>query len=514
MLNGIDVSNYQAGLSQDVMAKADVIICKATEGTGYQDPHLPDLFTKAVSAGKKVGAYHFWRPGASGTVQADYFVDYLQATQMSPDFAVLDFEDESDLANEAGAVEFMRRVQERLGIPVWFYVYVAPLKQYGYWKIRKNFKIWLAGYYLGYNQINGFVPPMSLDEYILFNQIDSTGIDFAGWQFTPVGRLPGYAGDLDLNVFFEDAFTGSTAPAVGTAQTVTLEPVTGYPVTQNFGDGAGLTVNGVKTNVGGAHTGIDFATPVGTSAVALESGTVLWADWGANLPQTNWADRWYLGGGGFGGLAIDPGIVVVIQHPGYISTYSHLSATSLNVGDSVIQGQEVGKTGATGFVSGAHLHFEVLPTPTNYQTDHTNLNIIYGRVDPRPYFVQTVENQRVVDGAATLRVALEKEKKELSILTEKFKNFKTGGETDAATELGWLPQNFQTVFESISNIRKEVLNQKILKQGGTQKKGETTSLALEVSYMADNFARTHQALDRIEKRIAQIDARLNEIEGK
>ena len=102
----------------------------------------------------------------------------------------------------------------------------------------------------------------------------------------------------------------------------------------------------------------------------------------------------------------------------------------------------------------------------------------------------------------------------MSILTEKFKNFKTGGETDAATELGWLPQNFQTVFESISNIRKEVLNQKILKQGGTQKKGETTSLALEVSYMADNFARTHQALDRIEKRIAQIDARLNEIEGK
>lgn len=501
MLTGIDVSNWQARVSQEVLAQADVVIVKATEGTGYKDPHLPDLFTKAVNAAKKVGAYHFWRPGATGKAQADYFVDYLQATQMSPDFAVLDFEDEEDLGNEAGAVEFMRRVQERLNVPVWFYVYVNPLKQYGYWKIRKNFKIWLAGYYLGYQQIQGFTPPMSLDEYILFNQIDSTGIDFAGWQYTPVGRLSGYSGDLDLNMFFEDAFTGSTAPAVGTAETITLEPVTGYPVTQNFGDGAGLTVNSVKTNVGGGHTGIDYATPVGTKAVALESGTVLWADWGASLPQTSWADRWYLGGGGFGGLQIDPGIVVVIQHPGYISTYSHLSSTELNIGDKVTQGQEVGKTGGTGFVSGPHLHFEVIPTPTTYAT-LDNGSMIFGRVDPRPYFKQTVEN-----ATAALRVQLNEEKKELSVLTEKFKNFKTGGQTDAATELGWLPQNFQTVLEGISNIRKEVLNQKVLKQGSTQKKGATTSLAIEVSYMADNFARVLQSLDRIEKRLDTLEGK-------
>lgn len=395
MLTGIDVSNWQAGISQETLSLADVVVVKATEGTGYRDPHMPDLFTKAVQGGKKVGAYHFWRPGASGTAQADYFVDYLQSAQMSPDFAVLDFEDESDLANEAGAVEFMRRVQERLKVPVWFYVYVAPLKQYGYWKIRKNFKFWLAGYYLGYEQIHGFVPPMSLDEYLLFNGIDSTGIDFAGWQYTPAGRLAGYAGDLDLNMFFNDAFEGAIAPAVGEASTITLEPVTGFPVTQNFGDGAGLVVNGIKTNVGGGHTGIDYATPIGANAVAIESGVVLWADRGAHLPQTSWADRWYLGGGGFGGLAIDPGLVIVIQHPGYITTYSHMSEKRVNVGERVTQGQIIGKTGDTGFVSGPHLHFEVIPDGSGFAT-LDNGSMIFGRVDPRPYFIQTVEDKSAV----------------------------------------------------------------------------------------------------------------------
>lgn len=397
MLTGIDISNYQAGLSGSVVAQADVVVVKATEGIGFKDPHLFDLFSKAVNAGKKAGAYHFWRPGSSGVAQADYFVDYVNANGLTLDFAVLDFEDERDLANESGAIEFMRRVQERLGVPVWFYVYVSPLKTYGYWKVRKDFKIWLAGYLLGEQPIHGFTPPMTLDEYIIFNGIDSRGIDFAGWQYTPAGRLPGYSGNLDLNTFFEDAFVGGDAPSIGIAKTMTIEPVSGFPVTQNFGDGKGLLVNGVATNVGGGHTGIDYATPVGTPAVALESGTVLYAGWAKDLPRTSWADRWYLGGGGFGGLAIDSGLIIVIQHPGYITVYAHMNEIALNVGDRVEQLQIVGKTGATGYVSGPHLHFEVLPTPTAYATAG-NGSMIFGRVDPRPYFTQTIENPDSLKG--------------------------------------------------------------------------------------------------------------------
>lgn len=210
------------------------------------------------------------------------------------------------------------------------------------------------------------------------------------WSAT---ACPGaYAGKIDhiIDLVNQSPTPAKTTPSTSSPKTMTIEPVKGYPVTQNFGDGANLVIDGVRTNVGGGHTGIDYATPEGVPAVALESGTVLWADYGANLPRTSWDDRWYLGGGGFGGLAIDPGLVIVIQHPGYISTYSHMSTKRVNVGDRVTQGQVVGLTGSTGFVSGAHLHFEVIPDGSGFAT-LDNGSMIFGRVDPRPYFTQTVE---------------------------------------------------------------------------------------------------------------------------
>ncbi len=266
------------------------------------------------------------------------------------------------------------------------------------------------------------------------------------------------------------------------------------PVSQDFGQ------NGTSYNLAsGGHTGRDIACDTNTPVLAVGDGEIIWADWVNNLPgddsAAGWASRWYLHKS-FGG------IVVGVDHGDFISFYAHLNSTPFNIGDKVKAGQEIGKSGSTGAATGPHLHWEILTRPINW------VNGYYGRVNPTKFIDNY--NAKRTQLAQKVSVAASADKKagsDLSVLTEKFKNFKTGGQTDAATELGWLPQNFQVVFESISNIRKEVLNQKILKQGGTQKKGETTSLALEVSYLADNFARTHQALARIEKR-------LDEIEGK
>jgi murein DD-endopeptidase MepM/ murein hydrolase activator NlpD len=50
-----------------------------------------------------------------------------------------------------------------------------------------------------------------------------------------------------------------------------------------------------------------------------------------------------------------------VEHQGGLRTrYAHLSATTVSVGDRVLQGQEIGRVGQSGRATGPHLHFEVI----------------------------------------------------------------------------------------------------------------------------------------------------------
>lgn len=123
------------------------------------------------------------------------------------------------------------------------------------------------------------------------------------------------------------------------------------------------------------HAGEDIACPVGTPVYAMAPGTVLWADWGTNLPgdESEWGyrQRWYL----YKGF---PGIVTVIQHPGWIGVYAHLSNNDAAPrGTKVKEGQLIGYSGNTGGVA-PHLHREAL-VDLNYTTGG---DMIYGRVNP------------------------------------------------------------------------------------------------------------------------------------
>ncbi len=54
------------------------------------------------------------------------------------------------------------------------------------------------------------------------------------------------------------------------------------------------------------------------------------------------------------------GIYVLIDHgDGYSSLYAHMSARYVSAGDSVSQGQMIGRVGSTGNSTGPHLHFEI-----------------------------------------------------------------------------------------------------------------------------------------------------------
>ncbi|MBQ3437086.1 MAG: M23 family metallopeptidase, partial [Fusobacterium sp.] len=54
------------------------------------------------------------------------------------------------------------------------------------------------------------------------------------------------------------------------------------------------------------------------------------------------------------------GKIIIIKHnSGYETRYAHLSVMSTKVGERVKKGELIGKTGASGRVTGPHLHFEI-----------------------------------------------------------------------------------------------------------------------------------------------------------
>ncbi|CAK7288689.1 peptidoglycan DD-metalloendopeptidase family protein [Streptomyces misionensis] len=105
------------------------------------------------------------------------------------------------------------------------------------------------------------------------------------------------------------------------------------PVNVPFG-----TRFGVKGSMwsSGQHTGLDFPAAVGTKVVAVDNGTV--------SQVTN--------GGPYGKH-------VMVNHGGGLqSLYAHMSAIAAKMGAGIKQGARVGSVGATGNVTGPHLHLE------------------------------------------------------------------------------------------------------------------------------------------------------------
>ncbi|MEV0222678.1 M23 family metallopeptidase [Streptomyces sp. NPDC050704] len=91
----------------------------------------------------------------------------------------------------------------------------------------------------------------------------------------------------------------------------------------------------------GSHTGIDFHAASGTAVHAVGSGEVVEAGWG----------------GAYGNN------IVIKMTDGTYTQYGHLSSIGVSVGQTVTPGQQIGLSGATGNVTGAHLHFEARTSP-------------------------------------------------------------------------------------------------------------------------------------------------------
>ncbi|MBU6535078.1 M23 family metallopeptidase [Streptomyces sp. NPDC057245] len=110
-------------------------------------------------------------------------------------------------------------------------------------------------------------------------------------------------------------------------------PTSSYTISSTFGQAGAYWSSG-------HHTGLDFAAPTGTLLKAVHSGTITSAGWDGSYGYKTV-------------LTLDDGTEL---------WYAHQSSISVSVGQKVTTGEVIGRVGATGNVTGAHLHLEVHPS--------------------------------------------------------------------------------------------------------------------------------------------------------
>jgi murein DD-endopeptidase MepM/ murein hydrolase activator NlpD len=109
-------------------------------------------------------------------------------------------------------------------------------------------------------------------------------------------------------------------------------PTSSYTITGTFGQAGSMWSSGY-------HTGLDFAAPTGTPIKAIHSGTITSAAWSGSYGYRTI-------------LTLDDGTEL---------WFCHQSSMNVSVGQKVSTGDVIGRVGATGNVTGAHLHLEVHP---------------------------------------------------------------------------------------------------------------------------------------------------------
>lgn len=192
MLNGIDVSGWQPK-SITVDVDYDFVIIKATEGCGFVSPVCDTQYQAAKKRGKLLGVYHFASTGNSPSAEAKFFYDSTQG-YIGEAIFVLDFEAGAvNQWGDAGARQFLDTFYQLSGVKPLIYTSSSVAKTL--FKVAEgDYGLWVADW--GNNQASGFITPHGVNPYP-FKVL-------AIHQYTSRGKLPGYSGDLDLNIAYMD----------------------------------------------------------------------------------------------------------------------------------------------------------------------------------------------------------------------------------------------------------------------------------------------------------------------
>lgn len=201
MQHGIDISNHQKNMNlKAVLEQTDTsfVICKSTEGINFVDKYCNSFMSTARSAGKQVGFYHFARPERnSARAEADFFVRQTKG-YFNVGIPVLDWESSAKW-NVAWAKEWLERVESLTGVKPVIYMSESVVNAYN-WKAvaEAGYGLWVARY-RDYNVDRNYDMSTCGKKPVV-----KWWSFYMMWQWTSVGRLNGYSGNLDCDVFYGD----------------------------------------------------------------------------------------------------------------------------------------------------------------------------------------------------------------------------------------------------------------------------------------------------------------------
>jgi GH25 family lysozyme M1 (1,4-beta-N-acetylmuramidase) len=213
MLNGYDISNNQGDINNGIVP-GNFVWIKATEGVGYTDPDCDANYQQSKAAGKLPAVYHYARPdGNTPEQEAIWFVGQIQNYLGE---AVLGLDSETEPVTADWIKRFSDKVYELTKVRVVEYLDQDRLSRIDFSSVWPDYPVWVASYGAN-NPQNGYGDPNAPVT------IPGNWNIFAV-QYTSRGKLPGWGGDLDLDIAYVDA-AGWKRQAAGDRNAPAPQPV-------------------------------------------------------------------------------------------------------------------------------------------------------------------------------------------------------------------------------------------------------------------------------------------------
>ncbi len=185
-IRGVDISHYQRDFPFNKIDQEQIqfVFIKATEGLSFKDPYFERNWQEASDNMILKGAYHFFHPTMDGKLQAEHFIKTVgyekQVLRPVVDVEIYSKNIEKQLINELD--KFIATIESFYGVTPIIYTN-GSIYQKVIQANYDNYIIWIAHY------TDNDKPSYIANDAWSF------------WQYTDTGKLDGYDGPLDLNLF-------------------------------------------------------------------------------------------------------------------------------------------------------------------------------------------------------------------------------------------------------------------------------------------------------------------------